>query len=122
MISLTPYMTYVKIAVVLGAAVSGGLIGYKIGTAKFKDYQINAAKQETAEVLHDSRVAQVTLTKYVDRIVYIEKKVDPIIQEVIHEVEKPIYSECVIPESGRMLLNSAIAQANTAGEFDGDVQ
>lgn len=116
---LAPYLKYAELVAALGAVALSGYIGYRMGTSEFKDYKIRAADEETKEVLHDSRVAQVAITKYVDRIVYIEKQVDPIIQEVVKEIEKPIYSECVVPESGRLLLDSAVTQANAAIHLDG---
>jgi len=41
--------------------------------------------------------------------------------EVVREVEKPIY-RCELPDTGRVFLNNAIREANTAIKSSGKVQ
>lgn len=118
---LKPYLLWIELVVLALSLSLSGFIGYRLGTSSFKDFQIRAAKNEAVEQLHDSRVAQVVLTKYITQIQYVDRVLSPIIQEVRVEVEKPIYSECIIPDSGRVLLNSAIAQANASITADGSV-
>lgn len=91
---------------------------YKAEVAQEKLEQQTALLKAISEA--NARTAEVE-SAYQEEIARLKMRVRTITKEVIREVEKPVYHECVLPESGRVLLDDAIRAANTAAGFDGEV-
>lgn len=77
-----------------------------------------ALKALSAEIEHNNKL-QAELTKIsVDYNVLLADKLEPevryVTREVVREIEKPIYSDCVIPASGVQLYNDAVRRLNKA--------
>ncbi len=102
--------------------------GYKLGNNKYESLKLEVAQQEVARVTEynrliaeqSARTAEVE-SAYQEEIARLKTRVRTITKEVVREVEKPVYRECVLPESGRMLLDDAVRAANAATGTDGEV-
>lgn len=115
-------LKYLELVIAVAAALLSGYIGYRAGTAQYKSYLTKEAQVVVKAEHKEAELKEIVITKYMILHDTVIQKIDPIIKEVEKEVEKPIYSQCIIPESGRLLLQSSIDEANAALTADGAVR
>lgn len=99
--------------------VAGFGAGWRINdwrTSAEKNAEIKAA--EAARVEAQARADEIA-TRFEERLNNIRIINRTINNEVRHETEKTVYTNCVVPDTGRSLLNRAIDTANnTSGKLD----
>jgi hypothetical protein len=86
---------------------SGHRAGAAEVQARFDAYklEVQATQQEAVKT---EQVQQATAsTKYEEAKVKRDTVTRTVIKEIVREVEKPIYRECVVPDDGVRLLNAA---------------
>lgn len=104
----------IQLVVFMIVASVGGFLGYRIADYNHQRFLVALSSQH----LKDLEKAQKAETIVVERYIYvdrlIEKATKPIIRNIYHEVEKPVYSQCIVPDTGRVLLDQLIDETNTA--------
>ena len=105
-------MIYAILAILL--FVSGMATGYKVTEWKEEASQLAAAKaQELAQQVADARTAQISATfeKGLASLRAGGKTTDT---KVANEILQKVYTQCVLPDSGRVLLDSGADSLNAA--------
>lgn len=112
---------YVKLVGVLAVLALGGLVGYRLADYNHQRFLVNLEKAHLRD-LERNRVIDNRVTKeYITIEKIIEVKTKPIIKEIIREIEKPVYRECLLTDNGRVLLDDLIAATNTAVNTGGEL-
>ena len=121
-----PLMALALTAVIFGA---GTWTGWKWNSISFQSYKTQVAEEKLVQQKALLRAIEEANARtaaaesaYQEAIVRLRTRVRTITKEVVREVEKPVYRECVIPDTGRVLLNDAVREANTAIKSSGEVQ
>lgn len=100
---------------------TGFWIGSKWTSRSFEAYKTQVAQEKLAQQTALLRAIEeanartaVVESAAQEAIARLKTRVRTITREVVREVEKPVYLECVIPDTGRVLLDDAVREANTA--------
>ena len=120
-----PLMALALTAVIFGA---GTWTGWKWNSISFQSYKTQVAEEKLVQqkaLLRaieeaNARTAAVESAS-AEAIARLKMRVVTITKEVTREVEKPVY-RCELPDTGRVLLDDAVREANTAIKASGKVQ
>lgn len=104
------WMQSAGIALALGLALGFG------GGMSYQDTKTQAAMLEQQQ--QAEKKANEIAAEYERRADEIRKQQRERTVTLYKEIEKPIYRDCVLPDSGRMLLDSAISAANSTVRGD----
>lgn len=99
------------IGLLVGAGCAWTAQGWRIDAIK-ADFVTDKAKAIEQEQTRANQISN----DYAEVVTWLNQQKQARTVTVINELEKPIYRDaaCVLPESGRMLVNDAIRQANAA--------
>ena len=118
--TLSPKLWFTLGGAVLCVLLGTG-IGWKLADTRYQVYHAQVQQEKAAQQVAMLRAIEEANARtaaaesaYQEAIVQLKTRVRTITREVVREVNKPVYLECVIPDTGRMLLNDAVREANTA--------
>ena len=99
------------IGLLIGSAAAWTVQGWRIDSIK-ADFVIDKAKAIEQEQTRANQISN----DYADVVTWLNEQKQARTVTVVKEIEKPIYRDlaCVLPESGRVLVNDAVHQANAA--------
>lgn len=99
------------VGLLLGLAGGWVVAGWKHG-AERADAEKALREQIEEEQERGNKIA----SGWAAALEYIRGQQRETVRTVTREIEKPVYRDCVVPDTGRLLLDGAIDQANAAGK------
>ena len=87
--------------------------GWQIQAWRWKAAESAQIEQANQALVAEQKRSAEASKAYQEQLAKVRTKTRVIVNEVNREIEKPVYRDCVIPDNGRMLLDSAIDTANS---------
>ena len=116
---LTPYMPWIKVAVVVLILFSSALFGYKLKgwlVLKEENQRLEQVIEEKDKAVKDLAALQLKYDGLSGQVITFLEKNDAVQEKVIErfykEVQKPVYTDCLIPNSGILLHNEQVQTLN----------
>ena len=110
---LVPNLQTFAAALAFGVA-AGGLAGWSIHGWFDDSKQLENARQLQQQLLQEQERGNQIAEGWAAAAEVLRKQQREHVRTVTQEVSHPEYRDCTLPDSGRMLLNSAIDAANAA--------
>jgi hypothetical protein len=110
----------IVVAVVLaGTAAAGARWGYKLADGRWQAREAERLAAEAVARAEDLARAQAVSTAYQALAAELKRLAAVHRVEVLREIDKPVYRDCVLPESGRVLIDAAQSRAASAAAGPG---
>ena len=104
----------ILLIVALVALAIGFSGGWTVNDWRETAAKVEAVKAAQAAQDEQTRRANEISTKFEGKLANLRIVNRTINNEVRHETERTVYTECVVPDSGRLLLSRSISSANAA--------
>jgi hypothetical protein len=100
-------------------AASAGCFGYRLADGQWQAREAERLVAEAKALAEDRARAQAVAAAYEGVRAELARMAAVKRVEVMREVEKPVYRDCVLPESGRLLVDAAQDRAGAAAPGPG---